>query len=235
MASYCLCGCGTEVNRKYAVGHWIRLNNPMKDPKIREKVGSTLRGRKQPKWVIEKRVKAIRGYNHTEETKQRLRVASLKQFKNGMPEDTKEKMRGPRVSLQGENNPSKRDDVRQKLREIRTEQIINSNSTANYNKYACKVFKKLNKDLNLNGVHAKNGGEKIVKGFWLDYYEPNLNLVIEWDEPFHYENGKLRNNDIKRQKIIEKELGCDFIRIKQEEFNYNILLEKINARSNLAR
>ncbi|MBT4730504.1 hypothetical protein HOB87_00850 [Candidatus Woesearchaeota archaeon] len=47
---------------------------------------------------------------------------------------------------------------------------------------------------------------------------PNLNIVIEWDEDSHYENGELMDKDKHRQSEIIKALKCDFYRIKQSEF-----------------
>ena len=63
--------------------------------------------------------------------------------------------------------------------------------------------------------HAENGGEFYIKelGYWVDYYEPNLNLVIEWDEPHHKKQIK---KDMYRAKEIIKETGCKFFRIDEE-------------------
>jgi very-short-patch-repair endonuclease len=61
-----------------------------------------------------------------------------------------------------------------------------------------------------NGRHALNGGELQVLQYFVDYYEPDLNLVIEWDEPHHKYR---REKDKIRQERIEKKLNCIFIRI----------------------
>ena len=197
----CKCGCGEIVNRNWALGHWIRLNNPMHNPN--------------------------KTYRHTKETIEKIRIANIG-YKHS--NETREKMKGPKPSIAGNNNPSKREDVKQILREIRTVQLLKADSTANYNETACKVFDKLNVKLGWNGQHALNGGEKIVKGFWLDYYEPTHNIVIEWDEPFHYDsNGKLRERDMKRQHIIENELKCNFIRIKQDNFSFNKFVKTVTV------
>ena len=50
----------------------------------------------------------------------------------------------------------------------------------------------------------------VVDRFFIDGYIPSLNLAIEIDEKYHK---KFIDNDIIRQKIIEDELGCEFIRI----------------------
>ena len=71
-----------------------------------------------------------------------------------------------------------------------------------------------------DGQHAENGGEYCIKelGYWVDYYEPTLNLVIEYDEPYH--SRKINQiKDLARQKEIEEYLGCKFYRIKQGEEN----------------
>ncbi len=111
--------------------------------------------------------------------------------------------------------------VKQKLRECRIKNMLASGQFPNYNKLACEYFEWLNKWNNWNGLYATNGGEYICKGYFLDYYEPNLNIVIEWDEPNHYKNGKLRKRDVNRQNIIIETLKCKFYRIKQTEGKIN--------------
>jgi len=56
-----------------------------------------------------------------------------------------------------------------------------------------------------------------VIGYYLDGYICELNLAIEVDEYLHYNViGKLREKDIIRQKNIEQELGCNFLRIEDK-------------------
>lgn len=55
----------------------------------------------------------------------------------------------------------------------------------------------------------------------IDYYIPSLNIAIEYDENNHknytYEQHELR------QKLIERELGCKFIRVNDSNSDeYNI-------------
>ena len=59
-----------------------------------------------------------------------------------------------------------------------------------------------------------------VSGYRIDFYFRDYKVAIEVDEKGH----KDRNIDheIKRQKAIEKELGCEFIRINPDEENFNI-------------
>ena len=53
-----------------------------------------------------------------------------------------------------------------------------------------------------------------VSGYFLDGYCKERNLAIEIDEKGHFDyKGKLTERDIIRQKEIEKELNCSFLRI----------------------
>ena len=57
-------------------------------------------------------------------------------------------------------------------------------------------------------------------GYIVDGYIHEINLVIEFDEKYH-ENFKQKIKDFERQRNIEKELGCKFFRIKEDEWNNN--------------
>jgi len=53
-----------------------------------------------------------------------------------------------------------------------------------------------------------------VCGYFVDGYIPEKKVAIEVDEPRHFKiDGNYTVRDIRRQKEIEKELGCRFIRI----------------------
>jgi very-short-patch-repair endonuclease len=148
--------------------------------------------------------------NHSEETKRRIAKSHLKE------------------NLSSESIENYRRGAIKRLTEFVPNQFVN------FNRNACKIFDKLNNELNLNGHHAMNGGEKEISGYFVDYYEPIHNMVIEWDEPAHYENGKLKSKDIERQQIIEKKLKCNFIRVNQDNFNYDELKGKITKNSRLS-
>lgn len=53
-----------------------------------------------------------------------------------------------------------------------------------------------------------------VAGFRLDGYHKETNTAYEVDEEQHFINGKLKASCVRRQKIIERELKCKFVRIK---------------------
>ena len=100
---------------------------------------------------------------------------------------------------------------------------ITKTSWACYNPIACKIFDEINNEMDWNGQHALNGGERKIGKYWVDYYEPNLNLVIEYDETWHKRTQKY---DRKRQKEIEKYLGCKFYRIQEGQDWHTIIKNK---------
>jgi hypothetical protein len=94
-------------------------------------------------------------------------------------------------------------------------QLIKENkSTVAYNSKACDVFDYINKSLNWNGLHAKNEKEKVIDVFFLDYYEPTLNIAIEWDEKHHKKPSRYKADWIK-QKVIMNNIKCEFYRVDE--------------------
>jgi hypothetical protein len=92
----------------------------------------------------------------------------------------------------------------------------------NYNLVACQLFEDINRELGWNGQHAENGGEFFIKelGYWVDYYEPNRNIVIEFDERHHI---RQQEKDKQREQQITQFLNCKFLRITdtmKREFIY---------------
>ena len=144
-------------------------------------------------------------------------------------------------SKMGNKNPSKRMDVRRKISETqRNNPRIISDETRHkhsirakeniikqlermgglhrplFNPNACKYFDSLNGMLGLKLRHALNGGEKRILCYFLDAFDENRNIVIEYDEPHHYTwDGKLRPYDIVRMNDIISHLGCTFMRYNE--------------------
>ena len=88
----------------------------------------------------------------------------------------------------------------------------------NYNPDSIPVIEEYGKKHGYNFQHAENGGEYQLKelGYWVDAYDPDKNVVLEYDESHHFDSsGNLKQKDIERQREIEEYLGCEFIRIKQ--------------------
>ena len=59
-----------------------------------------------------------------------------------------------------------------------------------------------------------------ILGYKIDFYFHEYKLAIEVDELGH--NDRNIDYEIQRQKAIEKELGCVFIKINTDEENFNI-------------
>ena len=62
-----------------------------------------------------------------------------------------------------------------------------------------------------------------VLGYRIDAYFPKYKLAIEVDEQGH--NSRDIGYEIERQKAIEKELDCEFIRINPAKEDFNIFVE----------
>ena len=59
-----------------------------------------------------------------------------------------------------------------------------------------------------------------VLGYEIDLYFHDYKLAVEIDEKDHQDRDISR--EIERQKALEKELGCKFIRINPDKENFNI-------------
>jgi len=75
-----------------------------------------------------------------------------------------------------------------------------------FNLKSCEWFAEFDKEYQTKGQYATNGGEYHIPelGYWVDYFNPKLKLIMEWDEEHHYINGKLSEKDAMRQKEIQE-------------------------------
>jgi hypothetical protein len=82
----------------------------------------------------------------------------------------------------------------------------------NFNPQACKIIEEYGKMNGYNFQHALNGGEFHIKelGYWIDGYDINKNVVIEYYEKHHL-TPKWKEKDKKRMKNIIETLKCKFI------------------------
>jgi hypothetical protein len=76
----------------------------------------------------------------------------------------------------------------------------------------------LSKENNWNLQHAKNGGEINIGtlGYFIDAYDKDKNIVVEYDEPRHYTDGILNEKDVIRQNEIKTLLNCKFYRYDEK-------------------
>lgn len=106
------------------------------------------------------------------------------------------------------NTPEYKEKHRRKMIKL----IKQNKSKVGYNPKACEVFEFINGCLQWSGLHAQNGKEQSIDVFFLDYYEPTLNLAIEWDEKDHKKPSR-QKRDWMKQKIVTETLGCEFYRV----------------------
>lgn len=86
-----------------------------------------------------------------------------------------------------------------------------------WNPKACDLFEKFDKINNTLGHHARNGGEYYIKelGYWVDYINHDLKLIIEYDESHHE---RQKEKDKYRQQEIESFYkDYKFVRIKDTD------------------
>ena len=106
-----------------------------------------------------------------------------------------------------------------RLRHQREREKYGYISVPHFNRRACKYFDDLNRKNDWNLQHALNGGEYHLShiGYWLDAYDKQRNIVVEYDEPHHFtKNGQLKKKDIDRMNEICEHLKCDFWRYNEK-------------------
>jgi len=192
------------------------------------------------KWKCKNCVKHLHWKNkkHTEETKNKISNSNKGKKYNksrlGIKESNKTKNKKS-VALKGRiagfinKKHSKETKLKMRLKRIDdlNKKFPNGWTTPNYNKDACKLFETINNEMGWDGQHAERRSEYIVLGYFLDFYEPTLNLVIEYDEKTH-EKPKQKLRDIEKQELVTKHLNCKFFRIKEGDAENwkNIILNK---------
>lgn len=115
----------------------------------------------------------------------------------------------------GDENPSKRPEVRKKIRlgVIRYIERCKGRCTPRYNPVACRRIDEYGKLHGLTLQHAENGGEFYIKelGYWVDGYDKTHNVVVEYYEPHH--NRRALQDEQRKQEIVNH-LGCQFIELR---------------------
>jgi hypothetical protein len=119
-----------------------------------------------------------------------------------------------RTKISDSVKKSYNEDLRTKRRVVRVKQIVENNgiSHPSYNREACEFFKSFDEQNKTKGRYAVYGnGEFYIEqlGYWVDYFNLDLKLIMEFDEKHHYLQGKLKHKDVIRQKQIQ-ELYPDF-------------------------
>lgn len=128
---------------------------------------------------------------------------------------SEEHIKNIKRSKTGKNNPNygKKRSLETK-RKIRKTTIKNYGfSFPHYNKKACEYFKKFDEENNTKGLYGSN--EYLIEelGYWPDYINFDMKLIVEWDEEYHFIKGKLRQKEIQEYFSDFK-----FKRIREKNF-----------------
>lgn len=100
------------------------------------------------------------------------------------------------------------------LRELRREHFADNAGPA-YNPEACDIIEEFGEKHGYDFRHAENDGEKRVLNYFVDGYDSDKNVVVEYYEKHHKND---REYDRKRKREIIDELECKFIEIYEEGF-----------------
>lgn len=149
--------------------------------------------------------------------------ATLDILKRPKTEEHKDKLR---QSLKGMTSPMKgrqhTDESKRKMRISavkRLKNIFGNSFHPSVNPREGLFFERLEYERGWDGIyHQKTGTQHHMDtlGYWVDYYEPTLNIVVEYDETNHYDsNWELKDSDKKRQNEIINELNCKFYRYNE--------------------
>jgi hypothetical protein len=121
------------------------------------------------------------------------------------------------------------DEYREKRRLITRKilkQKLGNGRISSYSKKACLCIDKIGHLLGYLFQHGENGGEYEIGGYALDGYDKNKNVILEYDEPHHYDfNGNLKPKDVRRQNDLIKALNPSVFLRYNEKRNvlYNVL------------
>ena len=140
-------------------------------------------------------------------------------------EKLSENTRGVRLTKEERDKQKKEQMIRnipltkEKLRLVRIKQIKNNGGAhfPNFNKNACLYFDKLNEEKGWKLQHALNGGEIQIGGYFLDAYDKNNNIIIEYDELKHKIDKRRYKKDREKEKYLIEKLQCKFYRYLEYE------------------
>ena len=167
--------------------------------------------------VLNRRREGIKKHYNMQGAREAQSVAMKKSF-----------YENPEIALKiGRANKGRKfgEDFRKKQRESMLSQLqeryFNGGQIQpNYNITASEFFKQFNQLFGLDGRYATNKKEKQIAGFFVDYFNDDVKLIIEWDEEGHYgpaySGGKLSERDIYKQNAVMSEYP-DFLFIRLRE------------------
>ncbi len=131
---------------------------------------------------------------------------------------TKEKLSKAQINAY-KNNPQLK--INKRIARIEQARANNGIYHPAYNPRSCEYFKSFDEQNNTQGKYAMYGGEEHhieELGYFPDYINFDLKIIMEWDEEYHYENDILSERDIQRQIEIQKFYpDFEFRRIREKD------------------
>ncbi len=162
--------------------------------KTRQKMSESRKKRITSEETKRKMSEIQKGVLHSEETKRKMSEA-----KKGIPrsKETKRKLR---------------------LAAIKRVEKNYGVCFPHFNKNSIEFFRNFDRENNTKGLFGKKEFHIKELGYWLDYINFDLKLIVEWDEEYHFENNQLRQKDVQRQKEIQEFYPkFEFQRIREKE------------------
>ena len=187
----------TLTGRKLSEEHKQKIRTACQNvsDEARHKMSIARKGRPSP----------MRGTKLTKEWRMNIRRGLL-----NMSPELKQKV------IDGNKNRETSNETRRKMRlaaikNIEIKKFGGAQMKPAFNFRACQYFDDLGKQNGWNLQHAMNGGEYYLKdlGYWVDAYDKDRNIVIEYDEGQH---NKKKDADVRRMNEIKQKLGCKFFR-----------------------
>lgn len=154
------------------------------------------------------------GIKHSEEAKEKCRISKLgaknPNYGKKMSEEQKQKISD---AVTGYKHT---EETKRKLSIAARKRIENSpnQNFSRYNSSSIPIIEQYGKDHGYNFQHAENGGEAHILRYWVDGYDKNKNVVIEYYEKSHNRKSRIDKDDRRKQEIIDH-LECEFIEIKE--------------------
>jgi hypothetical protein len=101
-----------------------------------------------------------------------------------------------------------------KMKIVGANRIYDNKWHPSFNVVACEIIENYGKENGYNFQHAMNGGEYFIKelGYWVDGYDKEKNVVIEYYEKAHQ---YFINEDELRIKKLKETLNCEIIILKE--------------------
>lgn len=238
---------GKEYPEELYPNHGMRNKKVSEETRI--KLSKALKGKKKP--LISEEHKRHLITSHLGQIAWNKGLKKCDDIRVALSERTKKKIsKGLKKAYQ--KNPELRKEIAKKLKgKIRSKEMRKNYSEAwgrraessgyprnylipNFNIFASEVFKAIDVKLYTKGRYGgTKDGEKKIGKYFVDYYNENLKLIVEWNEPNHYDfYGNLNQKDIDKEKYIKKHYP-DFQYIIIDEEN-QITVALINDPKNLS-